>query len=440
MSTVDHLTAFTPRPPGPDSAGPHAADLDLTPWRARWAFGLVLVAAALTGPVGYAGQNAYAALVGLAGIASLPLLGVRRPVMPGLAILLALALWAVISMGWSVDAPVHPDFHRYKEVQALTAIKLVLETGFYGAFVFLARETPGRRAGLVLAALAIGVGLITLLMSMDAISGSAIYRGLRLSAHAADKPEIIQRNAGRGCFTVALLFWPTAIWLHRTGRTVGAVALAIGLVIASIGLRVDSPLVALVLGGAVLYAVQRFGRPVIWALLALTMLYFALAPVFFEMLGHVLPRFHGDQGLAKASWGIRLDIWRFTSAKIAERPWLGWGMDASRVWPEIPLHPHNAALQLWFELGVVGAAIAALFWSYVWAQIGVLADTDRFNAGVFAAVAVAYLAIGGMSFGVWQEWWLALGALAVVICQIFDKAFPDWRPSGALEELVPLTT
>jgi hypothetical protein len=28
----------------------------------------------------------------------------------------------------------------------------------------------------------------------------------------------------------------------------------------------------------------------------------------------------------------------------------------------------------------------------------------------------AYLVIGGLSFGVWQEWWLALGALTAAVC------------------------
>jgi hypothetical protein len=31
-----------------------------------------------------------------------------------------------------------------------------------------------------------------------------------------------------------------------------------------------------------------------------------------------------------------------------------------------------------------------------------------------AGALVTYLVIGGVSFGVWQEWWLALGALAVI--------------------------
>ena len=417
---------------------PRPVQLDGAVWRARWALILVMACAALAGPVGYVGQNAYAALVGVAGLASLPALGVRRPGVAALGILMALALWAVASMAWSVDMPLHPDFHRYKAIEGLTAIKLVLETALYGAFVFLARDTPNTWASRILMVLTAGLALITLLMVVDAFTHWAVYRGLRLSAHAANKPEVLQRNAGRGCFAVALLFWPAAVWLSRTGRLVGAIALGAGLVVASVGLHVDSPLVALAMGGVVLVAVQRLGAPAVWALLAATLAYFALTPAFFVFVGPHLPHFQNDQGLAKASWGIRLDAWRFVAGKIVERPWQGWGIDASRVWPEVPMHPHNAALQFWLELGFVGAAIAALFWGYVWARIGAVAEADRANAGVFAAVAVAYLSIGAMSFGVWQEWWLALGALATVVCGLMAKAFPDGEPWQGLTELTPI--
>ena len=255
-------------------------------------------------------------------------------------------------------------------------------------------------------------------------SGWAAYGALRQSVHAPNKDQFLQRNAGRGCFTVALLFWPVAVWLKRKGWWPIAPLLAVGLVVASIGLHVDSPVVALALGGLILVAVQRLGRPAIWVLLAATILYFALTPAFFALAGPHLPHFRSDHGVAKASWGVRLDLWRFSAARILERPWRGWGIDASRVFREMELHPHNAVLQLWLELGIVGAALGALFWLHLWARIGAVAETNRADAGVFAAVAIAYLSIGGMSFGVWQEWWLALGAIGVVVCDLLAKAAP----------------
>jgi O-antigen ligase len=109
------------------------------------------------------------------------------------------------------------------------------------------------------------------------------------------------------------------------------------------------------------------------------------------------------------------------------------------MWPNvIPLHPHNAALQLWFELGVVGAVLATLFWVWLWARIGAVAEDSRTDAGIAAAVAVAYLTIGALSFGVWQEWWLALGVLGAAVCLVFNQAFKHWTAVEELQELVPL--
>jgi hypothetical protein len=300
----------------------------------------------------------------------------------------------------------------------LTALKLVLELALYGAFAFLMRELPSRWAAPVLATLAVSLTLISVLMAVDALSGQAIYRALRLSAHATGKAEMIESKAARGCYTVALLFWPVAIWMRRAGWNAPLAVLAIGFVIACVGLNVDAPLAAVVLGGAVYFAVRRFGREAIWALLILTLVYFALAPTIVELLGHFAPPMHNAA------------------------PWLGWGMDASRVFDPIPLHPHSAALQIWLELGVAGVLLAALFWSWLWAKLGAQVDLSSSTGAVGAATAVIYLTIGALSFGVWQEWWLALGVIAVTVCWTFSLAFRDWSDERVgeheLQELTPI--
>ena len=431
-STIDASATFTPKPAG----------MDWSRLRGYWAVGLMLLCTALTGPIGYAGQLGYAALLGVAGIASLPMLGVKRAPMAGIGILLLLALWCLVTTSWSPAMPLHVDFHKYKQIEGLTALKLVLELALYGAFAFLMRELPARWAAPALATLAVSLTLISVLMAVDALSGQAIYRALRLSAHATGKAEMIESKAARGCYTVALLFWPVAIWMRRAGWNAPLAVLAIGFVIACVGLNVDAPLAAVVLGGAVYFAVRRFGREAIWALLILTLVYFALAPTIVELLGRFAPPMHNAAGVAKESWGARIAIWRFTADRIAEKPWLGWGMDASRVFDPIPLHPHSAALQIWLELGVVGVLLAALFWSWLWARLGAQVDLSSSSGAVGAATAVIYLTIGALSFGVWQEWWLALGVIAVTVCWAFSLAFRDWSDERVgeheLQELTPI--
>lgn len=132
----------------------------------------------------------------------------------------------------------------------------------------------------------------------------------------------------------------------------------------------------------------------------------------------------------------RLIIWRFASGRILEKPITGWGLDASRAIPggkdravvhsklcqapcalsgeQLPLHPHNMALQLWLELGAVGAAIGAtiilgLFWMIAAAPV------SRIDRALLAAQASAGLVIAGLSYGVWQIWWLSALAFAGVL-------------------------
>jgi O-antigen ligase len=141
--------------------------------------------------------------------------------------------------------------------------------------------------------------------------------------------------------------------------------------------------------------------------------------------------------LVPASWDDRLNIWTFAADHIQSHPFRGWGLDASRTFgPAIPLHTHNAQLQLWLELGGIGAALAGVF--FCWLAYGVvrLSERSRSEAAMAAGALVAYLVIGGLSFGVWQEWWLALGALTLIACGL-ARAVTRTQWSG-LDELTPL--
>jgi O-antigen ligase len=114
------------------------------------------------------------------------------------------------------------------------------------------------------------------------------------------------------------------------------------------------------------------------------------------------------------SWAQRLGYWGHAVAWMADHPLRGWGLDASRAFsPGIQLHPHNGSLQLWLELGVLGAILAAIAWLVILRR---LAREERsWAAAATLGSAAAYLLFGAVSFGVWQEWWLALGALVAVV-------------------------
>ena len=137
------------------------------------------------------------------------------------------------------------------------------------------------------------------------------------------------------------------------------------------------------------------------------------------------------------TWEARLDIWTYSAARVLEHPGLGWGLDASRlIGGPVSLHTHNAALQVWLELGAVGAALFALIWVVVFEAIGKAAPADRAGAAACAGAAGA-TCHRRASFGVWQEWWLALAAVTAAVCSALLQVRARERMTGAPAALRP---
>ena len=385
-----------------------------TPWRARVAGAVAVAVAALAPLVAYVGNLGFAPLVAGAGAVSAVTLHTRRRPWAALAVLLAAAVYAALSYRWGAVRPT--SFPRYKEVEALTGLKLLLETALYGGFVLAAREAPRGAARLALAVLGCGFALVAGLLLVEALGGATVYQLIKRAAHQATRPDLARRNVARGLYALALLLWPVVLALRERGWAVVAAAVGLGGLAAAVLFRVDAPVAAVLLSGATLLAV-RYGGPFAAAGLGVLAAAGVLAAPWAAALlpatpAGAAPAVQVAGGVAKASWGARVAIWRFVGERVRERPW-GWGLDGSRVFPHVvPLHPHDMALQVWLELGGVGALLAAAFWALVFLGCARLARADRSLGAAAAASATAYLVIGGLSFGVWQEWWLALGALA----------------------------
>jgi len=429
----DANPAATPIPQA-KALTPDAGKRLSTPWRGA----IVVGVAALITPVGYLGNEGMSPLVALGGVLTFASLFRRRWPPFGAWALLALTVWAAVSF---LRSPMEADqlqhLQGYNGMQALVAPKLVFQLLLYSAFVasVLALAPTWRRRALWV--LAISVAVTAAILFVEGIEGAQLYEQLSELVHQRWPPDIAIRNAARGCYGAAVLFWPAAAVLWRRGLGPAALIVALAIVISTLMLGVDAPAAAMVLALSAFLVVRQFGRLGVWICLVLMVVYFAFAPLVFLRFGGLSTSLPSDVG--KISWHVRLDVWRFTSTQVIGHPFIGWGLDSSRAWPDhIPMHPHDAALQLWLETGAVGVALAALFWAWLFVQIDVIATEDRVAAAVMAATSAAYLTIGAISFGVWQEWWLALGAFAVAACALVLK---DRRAqlSFDLAGLTPLT-
>lgn len=398
--------------------------------RTRWLGGLAVFMMVMTPLLGYLAPKQFAALLSLVGLLAAPgLFRSRPPLLPMIALAL-LALWSLISLSWTPALPDPAKLKKFGAVEAFTAIKLFLQLGLYGAAVAMLGQMSTRSARGVARVMLVGAGLLALITCLDGLLGAPLYQAIRKASDDPLTPDLAMVKVSMGTYPLVLLFWPCARVLGAStfkGRNILAGLLFVLILVAAQATGADAPVVALLLGGLVWLGVRFIGKPVGRALIPLVSVAFIFAPMamlWAERSG-VVARLHA---IVPPSWDHRLNIWAFAVDRILEHPMRGWGIDASRSFgPAIPLHTHNAPLQIWLELGAFGAAMAAAF--YAWLLYGVVRQTgaDGRDGAMAAGAVVSYLVVGGLSFGVWQEWWLALGALAVIACGVAQKTSASTR-------------
>lgn len=359
---------------------------------------------ALTPVLAWAAPLGFAPLLALMGLLSLPALRLPRADRPMLVLLVATLAWALVSTRWS---PFVPD-----TLERNTGLKLALMLPLFWSAVCGARRADPRLARRALVVLAWGLALHGAILLVETATEASLYTALRaLAGDPVGSFQYARKNVAHGGFVLALL-WPLAA---AAGWRAGAPAwlaapMAVGLGVMAHVFLADAPVlaiaVALAAGGALWLSRRRAaaGIGVLYALAAVAAPHVVLLAAR-PLLAAQLPQ----------SWAERVSYWLHAAQRIAEHPLRGWGLDASRTFaPQIQLHPHNGPLQAWLELGSLGALALAAFWLLAFRRLGRGEGRDLVAAAAGASAAV-YLLFGFVNFGLWQEWWLALGAMLAVI-------------------------
>jgi O-antigen ligase len=391
----------------------------------RYLLGVWIFMSVLTPTLGFLGARGFAPALGVLGLLCLPLVRPRGRDWVGLGILGLVVAFASISALWS---PI-TSLNTAKAIGRFTGLHLLMQLLFSSAFVIAAARLDVSKAETSLTWLGFGLLAQAVILVIEGLTQAGIYQSLQGVITDKVRPDLAVRNVAVGGYVLAALFWPVAATFWRQGRKQLVIALVLAVGFSTVFLRGDSPTIALVLSALIFALVLKGGRPAVLATGAVAMIYWLTTPWamlalqkagVFDILQHHLP----------ASWRARLDIWSFTNAHLLSSPLRGWGLDASRAFPgKISLHPHDAAVQIWFELGVAGAVLAAAFWGFIFWRIARDSD-DRFFAATACACATVYLVIGAISFSLWQDWWIGLGALAMAACvalrRFVDKPIESW--------------
>jgi exopolysaccharide production protein ExoQ len=384
---------------------------------AAWSEAGLDTAAVLIFPLLVVLPRGIAALVSAAGLCAAGLVlsasGMRltRILLVAAMLLGCLLAWGTASALWSVD-PVR-SLVVAARLAGLFAVGLALaaSAGLIAA--------PRRLAFLLLIGMAFGIAMVAI--ELATAGGLSV-----LVSNRAYRPTQLNQVS----ISFALLVLPASALLISLGQAIFATLLAAVTAVTVYALAGTAAKAVLLAGLAVGLLLYR-ARPVVARVaLAISMVAIIAAPLTFARLER-LPGLGETADGFKISAGHRLLIWSFAGDRIAERPLTGWGLDASRAIPGgddpirpgetwMPLHPHNAALQVWLELGAPGAVLFALLVALVWGALARVEWPPLFAAAAGATLTIAFVGCCA-TYGMWQEWWLGTLSFSLFLVLVMGR-------------------
>jgi len=387
-------------------------------------------------------------VIGLA-LATRRLQALRVDISAPLVAITAFGVWSILSALWSAD-PI-----------ASATKPLYILGGAAGLALLGAILTETRRDLLVPIAygVLIGFAIGATFQAIETVSNQAITRAVYNIApftRAGQEKHIVltdgmvtaisETNINRRAAIVTLLSLPMA--LLAVGVLQGAVRrLALGglAVLAAITLIASghqSSQLAILLGAAAL-ALAVVTRT--WALRLVAVAWIAatllIVPIALGL--HAAGLHNPDSGVFRTA-RMRIVIWHHTAEKVMAAPVLGVGADATPNTKAGELmhdefvgadgdrfrkgarHAHNAYLQVWYELGAVGALLFAAL------GVAVVTAIGRANLMAQPFLLAQMATTAGMiasSYSIWQLWFQAAIGLGLLGLLLATALLPRTSPA-----------
>lgn len=394
-----------------------------------FSYAVVLAAAFLLWiPVGLFGAGGYSALLALAAIPALFFVRYRSFNHIALAVLV-LAVWAAVSGLWSDESVRLMTGDLAEGDFGIDAAGVrIIATALCAILVIGAclRVRPPVKIALGLIAVVIALhGISMLLMGIFPETALSLYAPT--SDPVKEAPQNILRSAN-AYFLGSPILLGTAWLLPSPWRYLAAGA-AFGLgFLTFLLLRSDvallgSVLVLLACGVALLF--RQNGFRILLGVVALAII---ASPVVLSSAAPVAIKADLPLGSSTKS---RLFAWSLASKKIAERPLIGHGIEASKEWREtfadepdllaimekstdlegipweqyriLPGHPHNMGLQLWAESGLVGVVLACAVLLLIALALPPPAALGTPTVIAIASLIGAAFSLFSLSYSLWNE-------------------------------------
>lgn len=339
-------------------------------------------------------------------------------------VLLVLCIPRLRAEAWR-DAAKHPLFWLVAYIllqlllvdvvsQSSKTFSVVAQLALSGAVFWIMPRFPGAAAFFFLRWFAMALVVVYGVTLVEALADFPLYRLL------TGKTGAIGLHQLKWIETIAFMFTLPVLYGCVREKSRGfAAALVFSLAAVLCVSITQSVHMALVVAIIVFPLGQFYGRR-LWMVSMAGLLVLALAMPFASQ--YIFRNYAGTInempfiGLRDGNGAHRLEIYDAVAAKIMERPWRGYGVDAARHITDFPIekrfyhttfiyHPHNCLLQFWLDLGLAGMCIALAVVAWVFRAISRV--EDRLCRSFALSTACAGFSIALVGYGVWQSWWIA---------------------------------
>jgi exopolysaccharide production protein ExoQ len=375
-------------------------------------FIFLLLPTALLGPHGVVWEIIVAGFIGLYYGQKHQLADFPKPLM---AALLAFPLWGLVTALWA-------EYPLAAALMSLKVLSLIILGVAWCRFT-LSLHPDAQKP--LLNALIAGLLMATFLLFINCWMGNTWQ-------HFWHKDT--SKAFSQGSLIMSLAAWPTALWILQRPysflfRASLIIALLLGVFWSLFQMDCDTSYMGLFLGLIVFASTLIFPRLTARGMRLFVPLFIILFPIvsLYAFKPAYMPTY--NTYIQSASYLDRLYIWNEVATTIVDHPWKGIGMDGTafhekrqiaREWlftdkqgklhkvhsNLFGVHPHNAILQLWLELGFFGVILGVVLTNLVLRQIYLshLTTLEKaFSAGLFTGTFL----IVWVSLGFWQNWWIA---------------------------------
>ncbi len=356
-----------------------------------------------------------------------------RNMLVWLSIVVGCLAYIAASCAWSIDLS--------DSLQRLKRLGLLLAIAFLSVYA-AQRIDPAPRRQMLLVVLSV-FGLAVL------IAAEELFGLFSNTVWTSTSDDFKARILNRPSTYFVMLAWPAAYAAKKAGKHLISRMMVVSIPLLLFASTSASGALA-ALAGVGAFLVTSLNRKAALSLFGIVVFSSVLAMPFAIKNDAVMKAGMSVAQQAGAfSAAHRLGIWNFVASRSAEKPFFGWGVDAARTLPgaktplgqvesfspyldelgsafptlrdspALPLHPHNAALHLHLELGLVGAVLFCFVIAYA---VFCLARANPAAAPYTVAWAASWFVIAFLSIGFWQTWWWALSAICLIQFTYFARS------------------